>query len=344
MTRSTLYIAILTLLLWPATVPAQSVGELDALVDRAAEAGIERTVVSDLVERARQRGLNPEETAQLVEPAVGLAEEGLPGTPAVEKALEGLAKGVPFSRIHPVVGQLETHTREVGTYVREWARQNDVRAMLSAETDGGGAGDAAAAEQAVSVVTESAAQARMQGAPMESIEGFLSELPARTSRRPIAAAEIANAVQVIPDVPGENGPPQGVGRLLTEALDGGLSAESVRQIPAALEEARRQTGRPVDALASGAAAQMASGTPASQVVQTLFAGGRPGTGPGGGPPEGLPPGEDVPPGPGNPDDGAGTAGQDDPGPPGGGSPGSDGPGNGPDGPDDTPGGGGGGTP
>lgn len=311
-------LTVLVLLVAPAVWAQPS--PIDALVERAREAGLDPEQVQTVSERAQQRGLSPDEAAQLIEPAVQLAEEDLPGEAVLGKALEGLAKGVPFTRIHPVVGQLQEGTREVGSFVSEWAQSQQVQEMMSAEDGSPSTGSARP-------VIEAAAQARAQGASSETIRSFLSNLPSETSRRPISPDEIASAVRVIPDVPGEGQTPESVGRFVRAALDEGVSPETMRQIPAALQTANRQTGRPIDALARSAATEMAAGTPASDVLSALFQGNGPGVGPPngrGGPPEGTPPGQDLPPESGPPSDRPDRGGGNGGGPPGGGPPGDGG--------------------
>jgi len=103
--------------------------------------------------------------------------------------------------------------------------------------------------------------------------------------------------------------------LLTAALNAGYDPESLRQLPSALQSARRKSKQPVDVLAEGAAQAMTRGTPAATVLQSLFRGAVPG----GGPPAGIgrgPPGNrsgtGKPPDTGPPDD---KEPPDDPGPP-----------------------------
>jgi hypothetical protein len=92
-------------------------------------------------------------------------------------------------------------------------------------------------------------------------------------------------------------------------------------LPAALEQAQQASQRPASAIAQGVAQAISRGTPASNVLRSLFQG----TLPGGGPPSNV--GEDAPgpPGQGKP---PGENGR----PPG--TPAPDDPGNGP--PDDPP--------
>lgn len=325
-----LNITILTVWMLAAApaVLAQSSPDLDALIDRGREAGLRGEQVQAVTDRAREQGLSAEQVAQLIEPAVQLAEQDLPGEAVLGKVLEGMAKGVPFTRIHPVVGRLQEGTREVGMFVRGWARRQEVREMMG----GREAGDPEASEAAM---IESAARARVQGASQDLIQNFLSNLPAETSRRPITREEVVTALPVLSDAAAAGSGAEGFRRFVTEAIDAGMSPETMRQIPTALQAANRRTGRPVEAIARHAASAIASGAPASDVLTGLFEGGGPGLGPpegSAGPPNETPPGQDLPPESGPPSDRPGQ-GEGGDGPPGNDSPGGDGP------PDEVPRGG-----
>lgn len=312
MMRLLSFISITLVLLLPLQGSAQEPPELDAFVERAVESGIDRALVTTVASRAGESGFTAQETTELLQSAVRLASEGLPARPVLGKALEGLAKGVPFTRLHPVVGELETHTLEVGRYVRGWARRSDVQPVLG---DAGRVSN----EGGVATVIESAARSRMRGASSDLVRGFLDRLPENSSRRPIGTDEIATGLHVLPDMPDANAAPAQTARLVTAALDARLPTERVRQMPGALRSAARQRGQPVEALARGAASELAAGTPAAEVLDGLFEGGRPGVGPPGvrrgGAPDDVPPGQDLPPEAGPPTDNPGRNGQGSDGPP-----------------------------
>ena len=302
--------------------PGAAVGQdadVQALLDRGREAGADIEQMRTVVERARRAGLDAETTASLLRPAVTLAEQDLPTGPLLSKTLEGMAKQVPPARVQPVLQQYRTHTEQAGQLVTQWAQRSEVRQLLGDAEDASGAdGQAKAHTRLITTIAE----AQQQDLPIKNIEGFLDDLPANVERRPVAPAEVAAAVSVLPDLPGNGASPEPAQQLLTSALDAGYSPESLRQLPSALQRAHQKSKRPVDVLANGAAQAIARGTPAAQVLQSLFQGGLPGGGPpaGTGPP-GNTPGTGKPPDTGPPDD----AGPSD-GPPGGGGSGSGGPG------------------
>jgi hypothetical protein len=285
--------------------------DIETLLERGRKAGTDAEQMQLVVKRARRAGLDSEATASLLRPAVVLAEQDLPTGPLLSKTLEGLAKRVPPARMQPVLQQYRTHTEQASRLVSQWTRQSDVRQLLGASENTPSNAKKTAHAQLVTAATE----AQQQDIRAKDIEAFLKGLPQGIKRRPVSIGEVATAVGVLPDLPGNGTSINNATQLLTSALDAGYSPESLRQLPSALKSAHQKSKQPVDALAQGTAQAIAKGTPAATVLQSLFQGGLPG----GGPPAGAgPPGNA--PGTGKPPD---TGPPEDPGPP-----------------DETPGGGG----
>ena len=296
----------------PASVPS--------LIEQGQEAGADAALMRTVARRAEAAGLGAQQTADLLRPAITLAERDLPTQPLLTKTLEGLAKRVPPARMSPVLQQLRTHTEQAGGLVSGWLGRSDVRQLVG-ETGN----DAAARTQLITSVTE----AQQQNVPLTAVRQFLDGLPENGSRQRVPLGQVATAVSVMPDVPGGTRSPAATSQLLTAALNAGYDAESLRQLPAALERAQRSIQRPASTVARGVAQAIAKGTPAARVLRSLFQGGMPG----GAPPSdvgngasGPPPGQGKPPGQGGEPPGAGPP--DDPGQgggppdnPGGGSPG-----------------------
>ena len=283
--------------------------DVQSLLDRGAAAGADVEQMRTIVERARQAGLDNEATASLLNPAVALAEKNLPTDPLLSKTLEGLAKQVPPSRMQPVLQQYRTRTEQADQVVAQWTQRARVRQMLGTE-GGDPSATAAQADDRTRLVT-AVTEARQQGIPSGQVRSFLSGLPEGVERRPVSMGEVATAVNVLPDLPGNGASPETSTRLLTAALDAGYDPESLRQLPSALQSARQNSNRPVDALAQGTAQAIVQGTPATSVLQSLFQGSFPGGGPpagvGNGPP-GAPPGNGTPPDRGPPDNPPGGGG------------------------------------
>ncbi len=283
--------------------PTPSVGQL---VAEGSQAGVDPALMEQVVQRAERAGYTPDQTVQLLRPAVGLAQEQLPSAGVLQKALEGLAKQVPPPRIQPVLQRIQTSTQQAGALIRTWTQQPAVQAMMG----DGAAPDPAAHDQLI----RSAAQAQVQDVPADVVQQLLDALPTQTKRRPVAPDEVASTMQVLPELMGNGASPQTTIELLTNAVDAGYGPSNVRQLPTAVQAARQQNQRPTDVLVRNAARAIAQGTPAADVLGSLFDGGFPGGPPGevGGPPgnvpgQGKPP--NTPPGKGPPDQGGGPPGQ-----------------------------------
>lgn len=322
---------LVAVLLFAVLLPTRAVGQpasVQSLIERGQQAGADADLLQTVASRAEAAGIGAQQTADLLRPAVTLAERDLPTRPLLNKTLEGLAKRVPPARMSPVLQRLQNHTEQAGGLVSGWMKRDEVQRLVGASGK-----DAAARTQLVTNVTE----AQQQDVPLAAVKQFLDGLPENVSRQSVPLNQVATAVSVMPDVPGGKQNPAVTSQLLTAALNAGYGNESLRQLPAALERAQRGTQRPASAIARGVTQAIAKGTPAASVLRSLFQGGMPGGGPpssvGDGPP-GTPPGQGKPPGPGGKPPGAGPP--DDPGQ-GGGPP--DDPGSNPPGGD--PGGGGG---
>jgi len=285
---------------------------VQSLLKKGETAGADVELMRTVASRAQHAGFDDAATADLLRPAVALAERDLPATPLLNKTLEGLAKQVPAGRMTPVLQQLQSHTQEAGTLVSTWLDRPDAQALT---------GETGSAPTERNRLIADIAEARQQDLPGTTIENFLARLPEAVERRPVPLSEVATAVSAMPDLPGVRENPDVAEQLLSTALNAGYDAESLRQLPTALEQARRGSDRPSSALAKGATRAIARGTPAADVLRTLFQGGVPGVGPPAGAGEGAPstpPGQGKPPGKGGRPPGAGppnTPGDDPPGNP-----------------------------
>lgn len=292
MSLGLVWVLLLCLPLMPDAALGQS-PDVEAVIERGQQAGLDASQLRTVVERARERGLDANATVALLEPAVAVAEKDLPAAPMLNKTLEGMAKQVPSSRLQPVLQRVQTYTEQAGQLVSQWTQRNEVREMI------GEGANTPSESQARSQLVTAATEAQQQNIPLENLQQFLDGLPSATERRPVSLSQVAVAVSVMPDLPGSQNASGATQNLLTAALDANYSAESLRQLPAAIESAQRETSQPVETLTRGAAQAIANGAPATQVIQSLFQGAVPGGGPpgqvGNGPPEGVP-GSGKPPG------------------------------------------------
>ena len=287
---------------------AQPAPSVDQLMTAGRQAGVDLALMEQVVQRSERAGYTPDQTAQLLRPAVGLAQEQLPAAGVLQKALEGLAKQVPPPRIQPVLQRMHASTQQAGTLIGAWTQRPAVRAMMG--RDHASALDPAARDQLI----RSATQAQMQDVPAAVMQQLLDALPAQTKRRPVPPGEVAATMQVLPELMSHGASPQTTVELLTHVVDAGYGPSSVRQLPTAVQAARQQNQRPMEVLMRNAARAIAQGTPAADVLGRLFDGGVPGGPPGevGGPPpnvpgQGKPP--NTPPGNGPPGQGDGPPGQ-----------------------------------
>lgn len=267
-------VMVLVLLLLPLTVAGQSV---DELVERGKQAGMEAELLANLEQRSASAGLSVAETAQLIEPAVRLAEQELPATAVVQRALEGLARRVPHDRIVEVLGRLQDATERAGATGESWLARADVQAMFGE--------DAASGEgRARTAILEGLAQAYTRDVPAAALESALNRIPSHVEPGRTSPAAVGAALQVLADLSISSQTPDLAAGLLSQALNSGFAARDLRRLPGALEAAERRGDLPPEAAARGALAEMAMGTPAAHVLENLFQGQIPGQPPGGTPP------------------------------------------------------------
>ena len=314
--RGVFFLLVALVLLAPMVVRGQD-GSVETLIERASTTDANVDLMETVARRAKTAGLSTAETADLLEPAVRLAETNLPSSPFLNKTLEGLAKKVPPSRMKPVLQQLQSHTQQSGRVVSGWLEQEQTQKLFGSD----GAGTASDREELIVNVTE----AQQQKVSLKAVTQFLETLPAAVDRSSVSLSQVSVAVSVLPDLPSNTNNPKVTRELLTAALNAGYDGESLRQLPAALERAQRETQRPPAFVARGVAQAIARGTPAASVLRNLFQGSLPGGGtpsrvengpPGTIPGQGKPPGKGgTPPGidpPDNPGQGDGPPG-DNPG-------------------------------
>ena len=251
-------------------VPPDALGQaasVSALLDRGQQAGANVELMRTVADRADKAGLSPAATADLLQPAVDLAERDLPTAPVLDKALEGLSKRVPPERMTPVLQQLRARTEQAGQLVAAWVQRDDARALIGTEDN--------IPEHSRAELIASIADAQQQNVPPAAIETFLNELPETTDRRPVPLSDVSVAVSILPDLSSDGESAQAAHRVLVAALNAGYDPEAMRQLPGAIEQAQRETQQPAAAIAKGAAQAISWGTPADNVLRNLFRGAPP---------------------------------------------------------------------
>lgn len=275
--------------------PARAQQDTDALVRRGEAAGIEENLIRAVDERARERGLEGAQRAEILAMGVDLAEQGLPADAVLQKALEGLAKQIPTARLVPVLSTMQQQTVEAGRIIRTWIRQPATQRVLADVPPDD--------EGAAHVLVENLAEALVHDVPRPTIDALLDRLPEEARRSDITAGEVGTAVGVLADLPSSTDDPEATVRLLVSALNAGYSPAEIRSLPLALRAAEQRGVSAADAAAEVARA-MTRGTPAEDVLRGLFGGETPGPGaaPGDGSRPGGPPSSVGPPPGVGPDD------------------------------------------
>jgi hypothetical protein len=94
-------------------------GTVRSDAERAVAGGTDPALLADVIIRAHEGGLAPDEIATAIHRAASLAGEELPTHPVLDRYLQGIAKQIPFARIDAVVGGLEVRLRESAAILDE---------------------------------------------------------------------------------------------------------------------------------------------------------------------------------------------------------------------------------
>lgn len=218
----------------------------------------------------RIRGSLPPAAIERIEAALGEARrQGLPVEPLLDKAVEGIAKGVPGDRI----------ATAIGTLARELGRAHSLL--------GDGARPAPADVAAV-------ADALRRGVPEPSVR--------RLAARAHEGEPVALAVHTLGDLLERGVPADNALTMLEAWRERGGQADELRELPAAVERLMRQGVLPEQAAAAVAGAMRRGSPPGMVGGPGQGAGGGPPIPPGAGPPteRGKPDPRGKPPGGGSP--------------------------------------------
>ena len=262
----------------------QESASLSELIRQARSNGLEQSALDELQSRAQRRGISEEQLMEIIEPAVRMAEQKLPADHAIQKALEGLSKGVPAPRIASVINRIRSSTEQAGQVVDPWLGRAELQAL-----DNGGEATAPRQEFRNAMIKASA-KAILQEIPAEAIRQILGEIGEESVLGRTTAANIVAAIGILPDLPA-NGQPQVARSLVVRALQGGFSSGEIQKLPTALNMAQMRSQLPAASILEGVASQLQGGIPAAQILQNLYNGNI-----GGGPPGSVPKGPDNNPG------------------------------------------------
>lgn len=253
--------------------------DLDIVLQKAQESGIDKSALTELQQRASSRGATDEQIVALIQPAIDMAGQNLPPELALEKAMEGLSKGVPSSKIIPVLQQLNQSAAEAVTIVDPWLKRPEVKEMV-AKTPGG-----ISSEKFRNELTKATSKALNQNIDQETAKEIFSEMGDESVLGKASASDIIAAVGILPDM-AQGVDPSRSGDFIIRALKGGFKANELQNLPSAMNMARQRSELPAASVIEGVSNQLDGGVPAKQILQNLF-NGQVGGGPPGNVPKGL---------------------------------------------------------
>ncbi|MDR8390299.1 hypothetical protein NC796_04045 [Aliifodinibius sp. S!AR15-10] len=251
---------------------------VDELIQRANENGIDQTALAELRTRAQNRGMGEEQLFNIIEPAVSLSQENLPADHIIQKALEGLSKGVPDNQIASVINRMKSSTQQAAQVVDPWMQNPAVQKMVE-RSDG-----PENSQRVRNRMIEASSKAISQNIPSESVNQILTEIGDESILSEKASSDIIAAINILPDI-AAGGQPGVAQAFVVRALKGGFNSEELLKLPMAVNMAQKRNQLPAAGVLEGASQQLQNGTPASQVLQNLFNGNV-----GGGPPGNVPKG------------------------------------------------------
>lgn len=266
------------MVLLPGLIQAQN-ASVQEIMDRAAKQGIERAQLQELQKRAQSKGLTDQQLIEIMEPAVTLAENNLPSDIILQKALEGLSKGVPANRMLPVLKNMQQSVQQAGPMVESWVQRPEVRQMVN-KPDGG-----MTEQHFRNEMVKATSRGLMNNIPSGEIQKLLDEIGGQELTDNIGPSNVVASVGVFAELPGTVEQPEASRSLIVRSLKGGFRTAEIQRLPAAMKIAQQRSQLPAASVIEGVARQMRGGIPAKQILQNLFNGNI-----GGGPPGGTPPG------------------------------------------------------
>lgn len=252
---------------------------LNTVLQKAQEAGLNETTLANLQQRANNAEISDEQLIKLIQPAIEMAGQNLPGEFALEKAMEGISKGIPASRITPVLEQLKQKTSEAVTIVDPWLEQSGVSQMIGNSASG------ITKEMFRNELAKATSRALNQNISQNSVRELFKEMGTESVLDRTSPPDIIAAVGIMPDMPGGLDQSQS-GQFIIRALKGGFKASELQNLPSAVAMAQQRSELPAASVVEGVSKQIKGGVPAKQILQNLF-NGEIGGGPPGKVPKGL---------------------------------------------------------
>lgn len=263
------------LLIFPASISAQQTS-LSILTQKASELGIDESYITRLQERAKASGISEDQLAEILEPAVTLAEGNLPFDMILEKTSEGLAKKVPSHVLLNVLQGLQEATQQSVNIVDPWMQKPGVQNMLErTESE-------ESVQQFRNNLLKSTGRALNRGLSEQSVTDFMNELNNDELLSKVNANEIVTSLTILPDLPTSSDNPELSGKLIIQSLKGGFKSADLQKLPSAMQMAQSRGQLPAGNIVNGIFQQLEIGAPATNILQGLFDGKI------GGPPAGVP--------------------------------------------------------
>lgn len=271
------FCSALLLLAFTNTSYAQKNSNNSALIKRAETSGIELPVLAELQSRVETGDISNQQFMQIVGSAIEMSEQNLPADIVVQKALEGISKGISGDRIVPVINNIQGSIKKAAGVIDPWINRSEVQQMIGRATDG------MSKEKFRNEMTKAASKSMMQNISTEAVSSILSQISDESLIANTAPIDIIVAMGVLPALPTISNKPGTSGTFIVRALKEGFKAKDLKKLPAALKTAQLRSQLPAASVIEGVARQMQGNIPAKQILQNLFNGNI-----GGGPPGNIP--------------------------------------------------------
>jgi hypothetical protein len=239
--------------------------------------GVNQDRIEELQSRAMNRGYSEEQLAMILEPAQQMAGQNLPTELLFQKAMEGIAKGVPAQQMATVLQNIQRGTEAMVPVISQWVERNEVSQMLERSEE---RFDRELLSQEMLKVSSKAISQQVGPELVQDILNTLTEQGIIQNSRP---SSVIAAIGIMPDIQSIGEQPDIAKGVLVRAVQSGFSASEMQRLPGAMNMAQRRSQLPAAAVIEGASQQMQGGVPAAEILQNLFNGNV-----GGGPPGNIP--------------------------------------------------------
>ncbi|HEX6982117.1 MAG TPA: hypothetical protein VF181_05105 [Balneolaceae bacterium] len=247
------------------------------LVQRAQELGVESALLAELQSGLEAENISEQHFRKIVGTAIAMSEQSLPANMVIQKALEGISKGISGDRIIPVVNHIQQSVVKSAGVIDEWMGRPEIQQMIN-RTEGGMAQD-----EFRTKMTKVTSKSIIRNVSPEAVSNILSQISDQSLLAIATPKDIIVAMGILPALPNASSQPDASGKLIVRALKGGFGADELQRLPAALRAAQMRSQLPAASVIEGVARQMEGNIPAKQILQNLFNGNI-----GGGPPGNIP--------------------------------------------------------